>query len=64
MLTLMDEEGVRTLTLDTGMSAWSFCNMWTDEHQYLRKIYFALRPYSVADMLERCGYIQEAVLNS
>ena len=56
MLTLMDKEGVRRLTLDTGMSAWSFCNMWTDEQQYLRKIYFALRPSSVADMLERCGY--------
>jgi hypothetical protein len=56
MLTLMDKEGVKRLTLDTGMSAWSFCNMWTDEQQYLRNIYFALRPSSVADMLERCGY--------
>ena len=52
----MDKEGVRRLTLDTGMSAWSFSNMWTDEQQYLRNIYFALRPSSVADMLERCGY--------
>jgi hypothetical protein len=33
------------------------CPHWTDEQQYLRKIYFALRPSSsVADMLERCGY--------
>ncbi len=56
MLTLMDKEGVRRLTLDTGMSAWSFCNMWADEQHSLRKIYFALRPSSVADMLERCGY--------
>jgi hypothetical protein len=56
MLTLMDKEGVRTLTLDTGMSAWSFCNMWTDEQHYLRNLDFALRPSSVADMLERCGY--------
>ena len=38
MLTLMDKEGVRRLTLDTGMSVWSFCNMWTDAQQYLRKL--------------------------
>ena len=38
MLTLMDKEGARRLTLDTGMIAWSCCNMLTGEQQYVRKI--------------------------
>ena len=42
MLTLMDKEGVRRLTPDTSMSAWSCCNMWTDGQQYLRNIYLEM----------------------
>ena len=59
----MDKEGVRRLTPDTGMSAWSFCSMWTDEQQYVRKIYLHF------DLLlwPKCWRdvdIEEAVLNS
>ena len=55
MLMLMEHEGRKRLVVDAKISAWAFCTMCPDQQKHLQKLYFALRPASVADFLKKCG---------
>lgn len=52
----MKREGIKQLVADNDFPAFTFCQLCPDQSHHLKKMYFALRPTSIADFLQKCGF--------
>lgn len=52
----MRREGIKQLVADTYTTPFAFCRLCPDQNHHLTKLYYALRPTSIADFLHKCGF--------
>ena len=44
------------LAVDKHTTPFRFCKLCPDQNEYMKKLYYALRPTSIADFLQICGF--------